>query len=88
MASGISLNMGAGAGIGNAPPWLTGGSSTGTSNAQSGIFGPQPTSSTGSSGALSDYLSALNPLSAFGLTLVTGIAAVVLLIVIRQSLPR
>lgn len=84
MASGISLNMGAGAGIGNAPPWLTGGSSTGTSNGQSGVFGSQPTSSNGST----SYLSALNPLHAFGLTILSGIAAVALLILIRQSLPR
>lgn len=83
MASGISLNMGAGAGVGNAPPWLTGGAATGTSNGSSGIFGPQPTSSAGSS----SYLSALNPLHAFGLTILSGIAAVGLLILIRQSLP-
>lgn len=84
MASGISLNMGAGAGIGNTPPWLTGGAANGTTNGQSGIFGPQPTSSA-SSGS---YLSALNPLHAFGLTIISGIAAVTLLILIRQSLPR
>jgi hypothetical protein len=85
VASGISLNMGAGAGVGNAPPWLTGGASTGTSNGSSGIFGPQPSSSSSGSGS---YLSALNPLHAFGLTVLSGVAAVGLLILIRQSLPR
>lgn len=84
MASGISLNLASGAGIGNAPPWLTGGASTGTSNAQSGVFGPQPASSQPST----SYLSALNPLHAFGLTVLSGIAAVALLILIRQSLPK
>jgi hypothetical protein len=56
-----------------------------TTTGSAGVFGPQPDSSSGGSG-WSDYASALNPFRAFGLTITSGIIAVGLLILLRQSL--
>jgi hypothetical protein len=85
MSSGVSLNVMGGMGAGYPPPWASG-PVAGSSNTNAAIFGPQPTSSSSGPNGANAVLAALNPLTPFGLTIISGAIAVALLIAIRQTL--
>lgn len=76
--AGLSLNMGLG-GVGSTPPASY--SNAGTASVMQAAFGPGATQPVSSKRALS-------PSEPVGLSVYIGIAAVIALVLIRQSLPN
>lgn len=81
MGSGLALDFGVSA---FSPPWA-GNVPAGVPS--TGVFGPTAGNSVYDQAGNGSLLSALNPLSAFGMSVIAGVIAFGLLLVIRHTLP-